>query len=152
MSYVDSNSVKSMRAVVAQKPWAPWRDINHGHRMAELSVSGCTCLSHTSILPPSLKFESHRLWWNKKGNGEKHIFFSLFFIRIEGNRCRTPGQEPPQTSSMGLIWSGRKKGKPVCSCHSDTEGEVSALWLPYTHLISDSNYVLVWDTSMQHAL
>ena len=65
---------------------------------------------------------------------------------MEGDRCRAPGQEPPQSSSMGLTWSSKKKRKAGCSCHRDTEGEVSA------HLLSDSKCALVWHTSLAHAL
>ena len=76
----------------------------------------------------------------------------MLFTRTEGGRCRAPGQEPPQSSSMGLTWSTKKKGKAGFSRHGDTEGEVSALWPPYTHLLSDSKCALVWHTSLAHAL
>ena len=84
--------------------------------------------------------------------GGKACLWSLLLTRTEGGRCRAPGQEAPQSSSMGLTWSSKKKGKAGCSHHGDTEGEVSALWLPYRHLLSGSKCTLVWHTRLAHAM
>ena len=105
-----------------------------------------TCLPHTSLSAPkpwSLGVTDYDAITEGRG---KTCLWSLFFTRMEGDRCRAPGQEPPQSSSMGLTWSSKKKRKAGCSCHRDTEGEVSA------HLLSDSKCALVWHTSLAHAL
>ena len=49
----------------------------------------------------------------------------IVFHQVGGDRCRAPGQGPPQWSSMRLIGTGKKR-KPGCSALSDPEGEVSA--------------------------
>ena len=74
------------------------------------------------------------------------MFMLIVFHQVGGDRCRAPGQGPPQWSSMRLIWTGKKR-KPGCSAHSDPEGEVSALWLPRKHLLYDSKCAPVWHVS-----
>lgn len=109
-------------------------------------MSGWTCLPHTSLSAPkpwSLRVTDYDAITEGRG---KTCLWSLLLTRTEGGRCRAPGQEPPQSSSMGLTWSSKKKGKAGCSRHGDTEGEVSP------HLLSDSKCALVWHTSLAHAL
>ena len=101
-------------------------------------------------LPQALSFRVTDYDEIRQTRGKR--FSSLFFTRLKGDKRTAPGQEPPQRSSMGLIQSSKRKGKPGCSCHSDTEGEVSALWLPHAYLPSDSNCALVWHTSLAHAM
>ena len=147
-----SNPAVSLGPVVTQPPWAPCRDVYHGHRRAEPSVSGWACLPHTSL--PAPKPRSLRVTdcdAITEGRG-KACVWSLFFTRMEAGGCRAPGQESPQRFSMGLTGSSKKKGKPGCSHHGDTEGDVSALWPPYTRLLSDSTCALVWHASLAPAL
>lgn len=137
---------------MTKPPWAPCREVNHGHRRAEPSVSGWARLPHTSLSvskPGSLRVTDYDAITEGRG---KTCLWSLLLTRTEGGRCRAPGQEPPQSSSMELTWSSKKKGKAGCSRHGDTKREVSALWPPYTHLPSDSTCALVWHTSLAHTL
>lgn len=68
---------------------------------------------------------------NSKGEGQSQTCFSeLSLTRIRGGRCRAQGsvipRAPPWVCSKAV-----KMGKPGCSPHRGTKGEVSTLWLPY---------------------
>lgn len=99
MSYVDSKSVKSIKAVVAQQSWAPWRDVSHGHRMAELSVSGWSCLSHTSICPKPWSLRVTDYDEIKEAMGKTHFFFIAFHQdrgrQVQGPQGRSLPRPPP---------------------------------------------------------
>lgn len=103
-------------------------------------------------LPLCLHFNvlSSHSWWNHRGKG-KNMFF-LVSHWDGGRQVQIPGQAPPQRCSMELILSSKKKEKPGCSHHGDTEGELLALSLPYEYLLYDSNCALFWNTSRAHAL
>ena len=67
------NLAKSPRAVVPKQPWAPWKDISHGHKTAELSVSEWACLPYTSqSAPQALSFRVTD-WWNQRDKGETYL-------------------------------------------------------------------------------
>ena len=105
---------------------------------------------HLPLCFQALKPGSHRLWCNHRGKG-KSLFMVVASHRDWGRQVQSPRTGAHQSSSMGLTWSSEKKGKAGCLCHGDTKGEVSALWPPYTHLLSDSTCALVWNTSLAHA-
>lgn len=116
----DSKYVKSIKAVVAQQSWAPGgtsaMDIGW-----QSSVSECSLVSPTPQSAPSPEVWESQTMMKSKKQWEKHIFF-IVFHQDRGDRCRGPRAGASQASSMGLSWSSKKKGKPGCSCHSDTGG------------------------------
>ena len=106
---------------------------------------------HLPLCFQALKPGSHRLWCNHRGKG-KSLFMVVASHRDWGRQVQSPRTGAHQSSSMGLTWSSKKKGKAGCSHHGDTEGEVSALWLPNRHLLSGSKCTLVWHTRLAHAM
>ena len=87
----------------------------------------CCLVSMTDVLP-----RSSRLFWHHCSGGLGKVrrswgerFSSLFFTRMKGDRRKALGQEPPQRSSVELIRSSKKKGKPGYSCPSPTPGACS---------------------------